>query len=211
MSRHRRPRHHTYDYNYKVGESSYQDMLAYLDRKQGLRSASPPGRKSFAERFVEKPVYGDLGSLERGSVAAAGSQRDTLDEEELFSGKARAALANSDLEAEEFIAALKRRPRPQANGPSLLPGEAGEDLGTRTRRALQKIDADFEAMGLYDRPPPASSALAVRGEGEETAALTSTQVSSARVSAAVSSQKVAASEETSGARSKRSVRYQEEL
>ncbi|KAF0290257.1 hypothetical protein FJT64_011571 [Amphibalanus amphitrite] len=164
MSRYRRPRHHTYDYNYKVGESSYQDMLAYLDRKQGLRSASPPpGRKSFAERFVEKPIYGDVGALALGSAAGRPLAGGSVD------GETRAALADADLEAEEFIAALKRRPRAQANGPSALAGEPGEDLGTRTRRALQKIDADFEAMGLFDRAPAASAALAVREDGEEAA------------------------------------------
>ncbi|XP_037088744.1 uncharacterized protein LOC119109254 [Pollicipes pollicipes] len=72
MSFHRRPRHHTYDYNYKVGESSYQDMLAYLDRKEGRRAASPPpGKKTFAERFAEKPIYGELGPLQFGEATLA--------------------------------------------------------------------------------------------------------------------------------------------
>ena len=60
MSSYRRPKHHTYDYNFKVGESSYKDMLDYLDKKEGRRAASPPpGKKTFAERFAEKPFYGE--------------------------------------------------------------------------------------------------------------------------------------------------------
>ncbi|XP_043222137.1 uncharacterized protein LOC122381714 [Amphibalanus amphitrite] len=60
MSSYRRPRHHTYDYNYKVGESSYRDMLDYLDKKEGRSAPSPPpGKKTFAERFAERPFYGE--------------------------------------------------------------------------------------------------------------------------------------------------------
>lgn len=147
-----------YDYNYKVGESSYQDMLAYLDRKQGRSAASPPpGRKSFAERFAEKPFYGDVRSL--GSAAGGGGAdreaplrprftAEDTETEELLRLRPRPALDPSlDLDPEALVAEVRRGAQ---HGWADVSGaeHAAEELGSRTRRALRQIDEELAAMGI---------------------------------------------------------------
>jgi len=102
MARWRRPATKTYDYNFKLGEHYYKPQLDYIDSRKG-RGKTPPSAKTFAERFVEDPIYGrsggssrrgagdDFGNLERsrfgslddlnlskkGSLFAAGENLDS--------------------------------------------------------------------------------------------------------------------------------------
>jgi hypothetical protein len=62
MSRWRRPATKTYDYNFKLGEHYYKPQLDYLDSRKG-RGKTPPTAKSFAERFVDDPIYGRSGGV----------------------------------------------------------------------------------------------------------------------------------------------------
>jgi len=55
---------HIYDYNYKVGESYYTPQTNYIENRELLRSKqTPPGAQSYAERYVNKPIYGSTRGL----------------------------------------------------------------------------------------------------------------------------------------------------
>jgi hypothetical protein len=76
MSRWRRPVTKTYDYNFKLGEHYYKPQLDYLETRKG-RGISPPTAKSFAERFVDDPIYGRNGGVSLSR--RAGDEYGTLD------------------------------------------------------------------------------------------------------------------------------------
>ncbi|XP_066954055.1 uncharacterized protein [Macrobrachium rosenbergii] len=56
---------HIYDYNYKVGESYYAPQTEYIENRDFIprRKAPPPEAQTFAERYVDRPIYGSTRGL----------------------------------------------------------------------------------------------------------------------------------------------------
>lgn len=55
---------HIYDYNYKVGESYYNPQTDYIETRDLYRTnADPPKCKNYAERFADRPIYGNTRGL----------------------------------------------------------------------------------------------------------------------------------------------------
>ncbi|XP_037076441.1 uncharacterized protein LOC119097513 [Pollicipes pollicipes] len=139
MSSYRRPKHHTYDYNYKVGESSYRDMLDYLDRKEGRRAVSPPpGKKTFAERFAERPIYGELRPLHLSQSEPA--ERSAYSPRPAAADERRARFADAPVD-DDFLAV---RPRPVLDDAAidLDPDELIASI-RRNRQRLPSEDIQF--------------------------------------------------------------------
>jgi len=60
----RRTAPHIYNYNYKVGESYYTPQKEYIENRDFMRSREkPPEAMSFAERYHDRPIYGETRGL----------------------------------------------------------------------------------------------------------------------------------------------------
>lgn len=235
MSSYRRPKHHTYDYNYKVGESSYRDMLDYLDKKESHRTVSPPPvQKSFAERFAERPIYGDPGPLklyqsdlparttERPSdrwtsepaerVAASPRPqrrpRAKLDDEPLAPRKSRAAPDEDALEMdpEELIASIRRGRAKRLELLNSLEDDAAEE------EAAQSSSRRRRQLKLPSEEPeeaPVGRLRQLRLTGDEEEGSSSRALASSSSSYSASSKRSASSKmQSSSSTTSRSVHYE---
>ena len=142
MSSYRRPRHHTYDYNFKVGESSYRDMLDYLDRKEGRRAAAspPPVKKSFAERFAERPIYGEPPPLKLYQSQPPAAERRTTERpsSDRLRNSERPSSDRWTSDPTERVGGIGASPRP---GRRQLASSLLDDEPVRPSRAAPNEDA----------------------------------------------------------------------
>lgn len=177
MSSLRRPAHHTYDYNFKVGESSYRDMLDYLDKKEAHRAASPPpGKKTFAERFAEKPFYGEPRPLQlrNSELPQYSLPRRTADLEPSPTPPRRSdrkplRFADDDAGC-DVDDLLKTRPRPTMEVDMTDPDEMIAAMRRRNRERMELMSS-MEEPEEGSSPAPRRARAAAAGDGD--AALTS--------------------------------------
>lgn len=181
MSRYRRPRHHTYDYNFRMGESGYRDMIDYLDRRDSKHPrtdaslvdsefASISGWPSDSATLETQPAYSQsLNSNQRKFVSEKSDKlsekrtRFVNGESEQTSRSHLSGDASSDVDVDTLIESIRgRRIRMQQESGTdskvdkstrrrIDSGDGISDFGRRTRQAINEIDEDFKELGLYDR------------------------------------------------------------